>query len=127
MERRFSKHYSLAEARAVLPQLRIWRPQLQRLRRDLDSYDQSTAPRLDDGNEFGGGKVNQWVRNLAAFKVLLEEFNQREIQIKDVDRGLVDFPAMHAGHEVFLCWELGEEDITHWHDLDSGFAGREPL
>jgi len=127
MERRFSKHYSVAEARALLPQLRVWFPQLQRLRRDLASYDQSTGPRLTDGDDFGGGKVNQWIRNLSAFKELLEEFNQREIQVKDIDRGLVDFPAIQAGREVFLCWELEEDDITHWHDLDSGYAGRERL
>lgn len=127
MERRFSKHYTLAEARALLPQLRVWLPQLQRLRRDLASYDQSTEPRLTDGDDFGGGKVNQWVRNLATFKELLEEFNCREIQVKDLDRGLVDFPAIQAGREVFLCWELEEDDITHWHDLDSGYAGRERL
>lgn len=127
MERRFSKHYNVAEARALLPQLRVWFQQLQRLRRDLASYDQSTEPRLTDGDDFGGGKVNQWIRNLSAFKELLEEFNQREIQVKDIDRGLVDFPAIQAGREVFLCWELEEDDITHWHDLDSGYAGRERL
>ena len=127
MERRFSKHYSLAEARELLPQLRVWFHQLQRVRRDLASYDQSTAPRLSDGDDFGGGKVHQWVRNLAAFKDLMTEFQQREIQVQDLERGLVDFPAIQAGREVFLCWELAEQDITHWHDLDSGFAGREQL
>jgi hypothetical protein len=127
MERRFSKHYSVVEARALLPQLRVWFQQLQRLRRDLASYDQSTEPRLTEGDDFGGGKVNQWIRNLSAFKELLEEFNRREIQIKDIDRGLVDFPAIQAGREVFLCWEVEEDDITHWHDLDSGYAGRERL
>lgn len=127
MARQFSKHYTLTEARSLLPQLRVWLPQLQRLRRDLDSYDQSTTPRLDEGDDFGGGKVNQWVRNLSAFKELLEEFARREIQVKDLERGLVDFPAIQAGREVFLCWELAESDITHWHDLDSGFDGRELL
>lgn len=127
MERRFSKHYSVAEARALLPQLRTWLPQLQRLRRDLASYEQSTEARLNEGDDFGGGKVHQWIRNLSAFKELSEEFNQREIQVKDLERGLVDFPALQAGREVFLCWEMGEDDITHWHDLDTGFTGREKL
>ena len=67
---------------------------------------------VDEGDDFGGGKVNQWIRNLAAFKELLEEFSRREIQVKDLERGLVDFPAVQAGREVFLCWELGEDDIT---------------
>lgn len=127
MARRFSKHYSVAEARELIPQLRVWFQQLQRLQRDLASYDQSTEPRLTDGDDFGGGKVNQWIRNLSGFKEILDEFNQREIQVKDIERGLVDFPAIQAGREVFLCWEIEEDDITHWHDLDSGFAGREKL
>ena len=127
MDRRFSKHYSLAEARALLPQLRTWLQQLQRIRRDLASYEQSTEARLNEGDDFGGGKVHQWIRNLSAFKELIGEFNQREIQVKDLERGLVDFPAIQAGREVFLCWELAEDDITHWHDLDTGFSGREKL
>jgi hypothetical protein len=127
MERRFSKHYSLAEARELLPQLRVWFQQVQRLRRDLASYEQSSEPRLKEGEDFGGGKVHQWVRNLAAFKEIMGEFHQREIQVQDLERGLVDFPAIQAGREVFLCWELSETDITHWHDLDTGFAGREHL
>ncbi len=127
MERHFSKHYSLAEARELLPQLRVWCHQLQRLRRDLASYEQSTNARLDVGDDFGGGKVHQWIRNLSDFKETLAEFSQREIQVKDIDRGLVDFPAIQAGREVFLCWELSESDITHWHDLESGFDGREHL
>ena len=127
MERQFGKHYTVAEARTLLPQLRIWLHQLQRLRRDLASYEQSTEPRLMAGDDFGGGKVNQWIRNLDAFKELIREFEQREIQVKDLDRGLVDFPAIQANREVFLCWELEEEDITHWHDIEAGYGGREKL
>ena len=55
------------------------------------------------------------------------EFNRRQIFVKDPDRGLVDFPAIVGGREVFLCWELDEDDIKFWHDIDSGFAGRERL
>jgi hypothetical protein len=58
---------------------------------------------------------------------LLAEFESRQIQIKDVERGLVDFPAIIGGREVFLCWERGEDDIEFWHEIDSGYAGREHL
>ena len=51
------------------------------------------------------------------------EFQRREIQVKDIDRGLIDFPALLGGKEVFLCWEQDEEDIEFWHDLDAGYAG----
>jgi hypothetical protein len=49
--------------------------------------------------------------------------------VKDIDRGLVDFPALHpeSGETVLLCFELGEPAVDHWHDLEEGFAGRKPL
>ena len=71
--------------------------------------------------------MNTWVRTLAELDAVLREFQRREIQVKDLDRGLVDFPAIIGGKEVFLCWEQDEEDIEFWHDLDAGYAGRERL
>ena len=47
--------------------------------------------------------------------------------VKDLDTGLVDFPALHEGEEVLLCWQLGEDEVAHWHGVDEGFAGRKPL
>ena len=47
--------------------------------------------------------------------------------IKDIDRGLIDFPAIIDDREVFLCWELGEDEVAYWHDLEAGYGGREPL
>jgi hypothetical protein len=49
------------------------------------------------------------------------------ILVKDLDRGLVDFPARRGEEEVLLCWELGEDEIAFWHGLEEGFAGRKPL
>ena len=48
-------------------------------------------------------------------------------QVKDLDEGLVDFPALRGGEEVLLCWRLGEDGIEFWHGLDEGFSGRRPL
>jgi len=48
-------------------------------------------------------------------------------ELKDIDQGLIDFRAEREGREVYLCWKLGEPDIRWWHDLESGFAGRQPL
>jgi len=75
----------------------------------------------------GGEVVTKWVRLLAEIKDLIEEFSRREIEIKDLERGLIDFPAFIAGKEVFLCWEKDEEDIEFWHDLSTGYAGRERI
>jgi hypothetical protein len=51
----------------------------------------------------------------------------REIVLRDLDRGLVDFPALREGAEVYLCWQEGEEEIGFWHEPEAGFAGRRPL
>jgi hypothetical protein len=48
-------------------------------------------------------------------------------QVKDLDRGLVDFPALHEGEAVLLCWQVGEDEIGYWHELGEGFAGRHEL
>ena len=54
-------------------------------------------------------------------------FERRGDRPRDLDRGLIDFPALRDGREVYLCWIDGEDDIGFWHDLDAGFAGRQPL
>jgi hypothetical protein len=60
---------------------------------------------------------------------IAEELDALGVQVKDLDRGLVDFPARHpeSGETVLLCWELGEPEVAYWHDLVEGFAGRKPL
>jgi len=63
----------------------------------------------------------------AELDATIAEINGHGVQIKDIERGLVDFPAIIGDREVFLCWEKDEDDIEFWHDLDTGYAGREPL
>ena len=57
----------------------------------------------------------------------VETLNEVGCVIKDLDVGLVDFPALHRGEEVYLCWKVGERDIEFWHGMDEGFAGRKPI
>ncbi len=123
----FRKHYNRDDARALLPKIRDWLKQLGRLRESLSQQDQRLARLLAAGNDAGGELVNHWVKTVAATKMVLQEFAQREIQVKDLDRGLIDFPAIIGGREVFLCWEQDEDDVEFWHDLNSGYAGRERL
>lgn len=127
MEYRFAKHYTREEAQALLPQVREWLQQLARLRAERERQETRLASLMNPGQDLGGDLVNTSIRTLAQMQEILAEFERREIFIKELDRGLVDFPAIIGGREVFLCWEQDEEDIEHWHDLDSGFAGREPL
>jgi hypothetical protein len=124
---RFRKHYTVEEARALLPQIRAWLTEIQQLRRRLKQLDDRIGQLLTGGADGGGEVVHTHIRLLAELQTALRQFQQREIQIKDVDRGLIDFPAIVASKEVFLCWEQDEDDIEFWHDLDSGYAGRERL
>lgn len=126
MEQRFHKHYTREEAQALLPQLREWLQRLNDLRQDLERSDQRLTALMHPGQDLGGELVNQRIRTLADMQELLGEFQRREIQIKDLERGLVDFPAIIAGREVFLCWERDEDSVEFWHDLDTGYSGREP-
>ncbi len=127
MDFEFSTHYTIDEARALLPRVRRWLAGLRRLRDEATNLEAPVATALESADAVGGKIVNRWITKLAEMKIALEEFESREIQIKDLDRGLVDFPSIIEGREVFLCWEEGEEDIEFWHDLNSGYAGREPL
>jgi hypothetical protein len=124
---RYEKHYTRDEARALLPQVRQWLKRVHDLRDRFGKQDSRMASLLAAGNEIGGEVANNWVKLLCEIKRVLAEFKSRDIQIKDIDRGLIDFPAIIGGKEVFLCWEQDEDDIEFWHDLDSGYAGRERL
>jgi hypothetical protein len=127
MAHQFSKHYTRDEAKALLPQVRKWLEQLEQARNHLLKYDKRLSALMEPGRDAGGDLVNSWARTMADFRGVMGEFQRREILIKDIDRGLLDFPSIIGGKEVFLCWEKDEEDIEYWHDLDTGFAGREPI
>jgi hypothetical protein len=127
MAYRFQKHYTRDEARDLLPQVREWLKRIARLRAEAEKLEARMSGLLAAGCDLGGETVNAWIRGLVDFDAVLREFQRREIEIKDVDRGLVDFPAVIGGKEVFLCWEQDEEDVEFWHDLDGGYAGRERL
>jgi hypothetical protein len=57
----------------------------------------------------------------------VEELQELGVLVKDLDQGLVDFPAVRGDEEVLLCWRLGEDEVAFWHSLEGGFAGRRPL
>jgi hypothetical protein len=66
-------------------------------------------------------------QSTAQLVAVLEELERLGVQVKDLDRGLVDFPCLHRGRVVLLCWELGEDEVAFWHGADEGYAGRRPL
>jgi len=69
----------------------------------------------------------QYFRELMALSEDLQRLKQYGCVLKDLETGIVDFPARLEGRDVLLCWRLGEESISHWHEVDSGFRGRQPI
>lgn len=121
------RHFSREQANAALPSLQ---PLLLSLR---EAKDQLTAEEareaLSDaapGN--GGGEPGRQVGEaFLEVRRLLAALEESGIVLRDIDRGLVDFPALMDGREVYLCWELGEDDVGFWHELEAGYGGRRPL
>jgi hypothetical protein len=127
MKHQFEKHYTRDEANALLPQIRKWLQHLNQVREELHRFEKRLSGLTEQGNDTGGETVNSWIRALADMQATLAEFQRRQIFIKDLERGLLDFPALIGGREVFLCWEADEEAVEFWHDLETGYGGRERL
>jgi len=126
-EQAHERHFTRAEANAALPSLR---PLLQRLRdaKDLLTDEEAHEALSDAASGNGGGEAGVQVgESFLEVQRLLAALQEAGIVLRDIDRGLVDFPAIMDGREVYLCWELGEDAVDHWHDRESGFGGREPL
>ena len=126
-KRRFRHHYSVSEAEALIPLVTRWLTEIRILRQTLQRQDERLLELLHDHGDQGGSRVNEWIRNLDRMRSLADEFSSRELQIEDVEQGLVGFPAFRAGREVLLSWQEGDDHIEFWKELDAGQAGREPL
>jgi hypothetical protein len=121
------RHFSAEEANALLERVE---PMLRELREARDRLtDAELHEALGDaapGN--GGGDPGRAVGNaFLEVRRLLGELAALGIVVRDIDRGLIDFPALREGREVYLCWELGEDRIAYWHELETGYGGRQPL
>ena len=124
----FEKHFTLEEARALLPTLREIFASIHNHKAILEASDVELSEELSrTGGDVGGKNVSNLVSAMLGLKDGLTRITNMGIQVKDLDRGLVDFPSMRGKREVFLCWELEEEDIEFWHDIEAGYAGRERL
>ncbi len=121
------KLFTLAEARALLPEIKRLFGQIDRARDVMRSLSDE-AKRASEASG-GGGTVYglQYARALSNLMMAVQEILGLGVEIKDFDRGLCDFPSEREGRIVYLCWQRGEDDIEWWHDLDTGFAGRQPL
>ena len=124
------KIFTVQEANALLPNVRVIVGGIQRAHRKLSTY-RDEAKKASEAAEQGGGGLTDGVAYAFALTNLttrLAELETLGVQLKDFERGLVDFPSLREGRVVLLCWQLGEGDeLEWWHDVDAGFAGRTPL
>ncbi len=130
------KYFDRQQAEALLPMIGNSLEQARMQKQKVEVLDQELA-RASARIMVLGGSVPPW-KDLAKSKAERDQFAehlQEAIQriqetgcvVKDLDQGLVDFPSLREGEEVYLCWKLGEARIEYWHGIDEGFAGRKPL
>ena len=124
------KIFTVQEANALLPNVRVIVGNIQRAHRKLATY-RDEAKKASEAAEQGGGGLTDGVAYAVALTNLTTQLAELEtlgVQLKDFERGLIDFPSLREGRVVLLCWQLGEGDeLEWWHDVDAGFAGRTPL
>ncbi len=124
------KLFTVEEANSLLPRVRPIVKAVQRSHRRLLSF-QSAAQRAAGGAESGGGGMSrgpQYAQLLVELSLGAGQLETLGIQLKDYTRGLIDFPSMRDGRVVLLCWKVDEgNELEWWHDVEAGFAGRQPL
>ncbi len=120
------RHYTLAQANAMRPWVA---ERVVRLRAARDLLRGSDAAQLAvEASLSGGGWPGPaYARAATTLTLTLEELDRLDVVVRDADRGLVDFPALREGQEVYLCWLVGEPAVSHWHALEAGFGGRRRL
>lgn len=123
----YERHFTRAEANALLPQLKAMLDQLRESKDELTDAEAHEALGEAAPSNGGGEEGRQVGVAFLEVRRLLEMIEQAGIVLRDIDRGLVDFPALLDDREIYLCWELGEDEVGYWHDLDAGYGGREPL
>jgi hypothetical protein len=121
--------FTLEEANALLPEIRRYFQQIDSARAVLKRLEPEVKRASERAVAGGGGTVYgvQYAEALSRFLEGVQDILGYGVEIKDFERGLCDFPHERDGKVVYLCWQRGEERIEWWHDMDAGFAGRQPI
>ncbi len=124
------KLFTLSEANQLIPEVRQSLLRIKVGYAEVAAYHESAKLAAEAAQKGGGGMESGsiYVQNLYELGRLTSEIEADGIQLKDYTRGLIDFPSMREGRVVLLCWQLDEGDeILWWHDIQAGFAGRQPI
>lgn len=128
MTRVSDKYFTVEEARKLLPQIR------EAMERAIDASQlmqgfASEIQTLADNavSNAGSPAGTAYLEHLLTLNSYISAIQDAGCLVKSVEDGLVDFPHLKDGREVYLCWRYGEDDIKYWHEVEAGFAGRKPL
>ena len=125
MEKRF---FTVEEARQLLPSLKELMGQLMVISHRLEEYREVVQELADSASSnTGGPEGTAYLDIVISLQSCLTQLQETGCVLKSLQDGLIDFPHLKQGREIYLCWKYGEEDIRFWHEVDEGFAGRTPL
>ena len=120
--------FTLDQANETLKIIRPLMAEVQALRQKIIENQPEAWSAIEKSAGNGGNRVlSRMVKDFEQVDKLVHLILDTGVQIKDVNSGLIDFSALKDGREVYLCWQYGEGDIAFWHEMDAGFAGRQPI
>jgi hypothetical protein len=122
------KIFTLEEANDVIPELLGWVPEIQKLSNSMNR-DFPDIRNAREKAKWSGGSVQgtSYLSVVLKYNHLIQKIESIGCEIKGIREGLVDFPSIREGREVYLCWRMPEKEIRFWHGLDAGFSGRQPI
>jgi len=125
MEKRF---FTVEEARQLLPSLKELMGQVMVISHRLEEYRDLVQELADSASSnTGGPEGTAYLDIVISLQSCLTQLQETGCVLRSLQDGLIDFPHLKQGREIYLCWKYGEEDIRFWHEVDEGFAGRTPL
>jgi hypothetical protein len=123
-----SRYFTLPEANETLHIIRPLVDAIQEIRQSILKNQPEAWPAIEKSAGNGGNRaLSEMVKDFEKLDALVHQIQDMGILIKDINLGLLDFPALKDGREVYLCWQYGEGEIAFWHEVEAGFAGRQSI